>query len=91
MSEEQKGTLQEMMDYLKQQRDELQLQMHLAEMDAKDEYERLSGKFDELTSQYQPVKDAVSESTDNVVAALTLAAEEMKNGFFRVAKSIKGD
>ncbi len=82
-------TLQELIDTLKQHRDELRVKMHLAEMDAKDEYERLSCKMDELSSQYQPVKDAVSESADNVIAALLLAAEEMKNGFVRVAKSLK--
>ena len=84
-----KTALQETIDTMKQYRDELKLQMHLAEMDARNEYDRLSGKFDELTSQYQPVKDAVSESANNVTAALLLAAEEIKNGFVRVARSLK--
>ena len=84
-----KTTLQELIDTLKQHRDELRVKMHLAEMDARDEYDRLSGKIDELSSQFQPVQHAVSESADNVIAALLLAGEEMKNGFVRVAKSLK--
>jgi hypothetical protein len=87
----QKNKLQELIDLVKQQRDELKLKIHLAEMDARDEYDRLSNKVDELANQYQPVKEAAEESTKNVVAALLLAAEEMKNGFFRVAKSLKSD
>ena len=87
MSDE-KLTLEEMMSSLKRERDELKLQMHLAGMEAKDEYERLSGKLDELTTQFDPVKDAVSESADNVWAAMLLAADEMKSGFTRIRKSL---
>lgn len=86
-----KNVLQELIDGLKQTRDELKLQMHLAEMEARDEYDRLSGNFDELTSQFQPLKDAVGDTADNVIAALTLAAEEMKSGFLRVAKSLRAN
>ena len=57
-----KSALDELLAGLKQERDELKLQMHLASMDAKDEYDRLSDKCDELTNQYEPVKDAVSPS-----------------------------
>ena len=84
-----KDDLAEIMGSLKQERDELRLKMHLAEMEAKDEYDRLSGKFDELSDQYDPVRDAVEETADNVFAALKLAAEEMKNGFLRVRKAVK--
>ncbi len=90
MSEE-RSTLESMMSHLRRERDELKLKMHLAELEAKDEYDRLSGKLDELTVQYDPVKAAVSESTSNVIAALALAAGEMKNGFQRVRKALKPD
>ncbi|MCP4510173.1 MAG: hypothetical protein GY903_00555 [Fuerstiella sp.] len=90
MSEE-RSTLETLMGHLRQERDELRLKMHLAEMEAKDEYDRLSGKLDELTVQYDPVRTAVSESADNVISALALAAGEMKNGFQRVRKALKSD
>lgn len=89
---EQRTALKEVINTLKQERDELKLQMHLASMEAKDEYERLSGKIDELTTQYQPVSDAVEKSAENVFAALGLAADELKNGFHRVRQAIaKGE
>ena len=71
--------------------DELKLKMHLAEMEAREEYDRLSGKLDELTVQYDPIKNAVAESAGNVVSALALAAGEMKSGFQRVRKALKSD
>ena len=83
-----RNTLEELMSILKQERDELKLQMHLAEMETKDEYERLSQKFDELTTQFEPVSEAVNESAENIFAALKLAADEMKSGFHRVRKAI---
>jgi len=85
---EQRNALDEVISKLKQERDELQLQMHLASMDAKDEYERLSGKCDDLTDQYEPVKDAVEDTTENIFAALGMVADELKVGFQRVRKAI---
>ena len=45
---ESKSKLDRLVASLKQERDELKLKMHLAGMDAKSEYDRLSGKCDEL-------------------------------------------
>lgn len=86
---QEKSLLSELVSSLKQQRDELQVQMHLAQAEVKDEYNRLAVKVDELTKQYEPVKNAVGETAGNVFAALKLAAEEMKLGFDRVRKSMK--
>lgn len=84
----QSSLLNDAISQLKQERDELKLKMHLASMDAKDEYNRVSGKVDELADQYAPVKDAVDESAGNVLSALGLAADEMMAGFHRVRKAI---
>ena len=84
----QRTALEELITSLKQERDELKLKIHLAGMEGKEEYERLSGKIDELTDHYEPVKDAVQESASNVFSAFLLAAGEMKNGFRRVRKAI---
>lgn len=85
---EQSNALEEIIKKLKQERDELKVKMHLASMDAKDDYDRISGKVDQLTDQYEPVKDAVEETAENVFSALGLVADELKEGFQRVRKSI---
>ncbi len=85
----QQDTVGELITTLKQQRDELRLKMHLAEMEAREEYDRLSGKIDELADQYEPVSKAVGESADNVFNALKLAAEEMQAGVLRVWKAVQ--
>lgn len=88
MSDE-KTTLDNLVSELKQQRDELKLQMHLAGLEAKDEYQRLSEKCDELSEQYEPVSNAVEETAANLLAALSLAAGELKVGFHRVREAIR--
>ncbi len=84
-----RGSLDSLISTLKQERDALKVKMHLAGMEAKDEYERLSSKIDELSTQYDPVKQAVSETADSVIAALSLAAGEMKSGIKRVRDALK--
>jgi len=80
--------LDDLVSTVKKERDELKLQIHLASMDAKDEYERLSGKCDQLAEEYQPLTDAVGKTADNLMSALGMVADELKIGFQRVRKAI---
>ena len=81
--------LNRLVESLQQERDELKLRIHLVGMEARDEYERLSGKVGELNAQFEPVRDATEEAAGNVFAALKLAADEMKNGFQRIRQAVK--
>jgi hypothetical protein len=80
--------LDEVINKLKQERDEIRLQIHLANMEGKDEYDRISRKVDQLTDQYEPVKDAVEDTAENIFTALGMVADELKVGFKRVRKTI---
>ena len=73
---------------LKQQRDEIALQMHLGKAELKDEWDKLQKRLDQLNDDFEPVKDAVGESAENVVESLKLVAGELKEGFSRVWKSL---
>jgi hypothetical protein len=80
--------LAELISSLKRQRDELAVQIHLGKQEAKDEWEKLTAKLEELTKDYEPVRDAVEESAGNVFAAMKLVAGEIEEGFRRVRKSL---
>ncbi len=67
-----KSTIDELMSKLRQERDELRLQMHLASMEARDEYDRLSEKYDQMTDHFAPVQDVVEETASNVYSAFGL-------------------
>ncbi len=88
MSDEKKSEMEKLINTLKQHRDELALQIHLGEMEAKEEFDKAKDKLDQMTAQFDPLKHAVSESADNVFASLQLVGEEIKKSFERVRKSL---
>ena len=76
----------ELIRRLKQQRDEIAVKMHLAKAEAKEEWGKVEDKLVQLTAEYEPVKNAVGETAQNVYSALELAASEVKAGLDRVRK-----
>jgi uncharacterized coiled-coil DUF342 family protein len=84
----QQDLLTELISSLKQQRDELALQIHLGKAEAKEEWDRVQAKLDQLTADADPLKEAVEESAENVLESLKLVAGEIKNSFDRIRKSL---
>lgn len=80
--------IEELIQSLKQQRDALSLKLHLASLEARDEVNRLDQKLSQLRSRYDPVKDAVEETADDVWATLKDLGREISEGFTRVGKSL---
>ena len=76
--------LNEMITSLKQQRDEMALQMHLGKEELKDEWDKMQVKLDKLSDDFEPVKDAMEESASNVFESLKLVAGEIKESFDRI-------
>ncbi|SMP42787.1 hypothetical protein SAMN06265222_101843 [Neorhodopirellula lusitana] len=73
---------------LKEERDELALQAHLGKQEAKTELKRLGKRLDELNQEYQPLKNAVGETSEDVWDALQLVGDEIKDGYKRIRKSL---
>ena len=73
---------------LKHERDELKLQAHLASMEAREELSRLGDKLDELDHQYEPLKDAVQTSADDVLDSMKLVAYEIRDGLKRIRDAV---
>lgn len=80
--------MEELINGLKQQRDELALKIHLGKKEAQDEWKLLTAKFDDLMNDYQPVKDAMKESAGNLGESLKLVASEIEEGFQKIRKSL---
>ncbi len=77
-----------MIDDLKEERDELSLQIHLGKQEAKSELQAFSKKLDELNQRFEPLKHAAKESGENVWDAMHLVLDEIKDGFGRIRKSL---
>ncbi len=83
-----RSRLAELISSLKRQRDELAVQVHLGKAEAKDEWDKLNAKLEELTKDYEPLKDAVEATGANVFDALKLVAGEVQDGFERIRKTL---
>jgi hypothetical protein len=81
-----KERLEEMVSSLKQIRDELKVQIHLGKAEAKDEWEKLEEKWQELKAHKETVAEAVEESAKDVGSALELVGGELKAGYERIKK-----
>jgi len=84
----QQDLLTELISSLKQQRDELALQIHLGKAEAREEWEKVQARLDQLMADAEPLKEAVEESAENVLESLKLVAGEIKNSFDRIRKSL---
>jgi hypothetical protein len=85
---ERRDRIHELISGLKQQRDELGVRMHLAGSEAKQEWNRLDDKVNQLTHRFDPLKHAVGETADDLWVSLKLLGEELQHGFERIRKSL---
>ena len=69
---------------LKQARDEVRVQMHLAKADARDEFERLEHEWEHVRAKLGVIGDEAGKAAVEVGSALRLAVDELRNGYERV-------
>ncbi len=74
----------DIVDDLKQKRDELRVQIHLASKDVQEEWHELEGKMEHFTS-----KAKLGETGEGVGKALGQLGHELKLGYARIRDAIK--
>jgi dsDNA-specific endonuclease/ATPase MutS2 len=79
----------EMIAKLRQERDELRVQLHLGKKEVQDKWQQLSDQLAVLNERYEPAKQAAKESASDIWQALKLVGEEIRDGFQEVRKSLK--
>ena len=68
---------------LEQLRDEIKLKMHLASLDAKEEWGGLEKKWDDFHARAK-----LSEAGDDIGSAVSLLGEELKQAFIRFKNAL---
>lgn len=76
----------ETLEKLKQERDELRVQVKLANMEASDEWETIQAKLRKLEAKLKEIGGATAESSKDVGAAAKLLAEEVRDGLKNIAR-----
>lgn len=81
-----KKRIDEMVNNLKQERDELQVKLQLAKMEVGDEWEKLEAKLEKLEAKARELGDATVEASKDIGAAAKVLGEEIRDGFRTIGK-----
>lgn len=84
-----KQELDTLVQTLKTERDELKLKIHLAEAEARDEWERLEPTWQRLQEKAQAVGNTAAEASQEIGAAAQLLGSELADGYVRIRDAIK--
>jgi chromosome segregation ATPase len=80
--------IEDMLAELKQTRDELQLKLHLAKLEASDEWGRIQAKLEKLEAKTKDLTGATAEASKGIGAAAQLLGEEIRDGFKLIARRL---
>ncbi|WP_342346740.1 hypothetical protein [uncultured Nitrospira sp.] len=80
--------LQKIADDLKRQRDELQVKLHLAKADARDEWAKLETRWEDVKTKMEAVRKEASQTTGAVSTGLGLVLDELKKGYDNIRKTL---
>ncbi len=69
---------------LKQMRDELRLQAHLAKAEAKDEWVKAEAKWDQLKQELPRVDDTADEIIDKLSEGAKKLAQDIRSAYKRI-------
>jgi hypothetical protein len=80
--------LKKMVDGLKQQRDEINVQLHLAKAEVREEWDKLEPKWEDVKGKMDTVSEVAGQTAESVTAAAGLIADEIKQGYDRIKKAL---
>ena len=85
--------IDDLFEELKQKRDELRVQMHLATKEARDEWEELEEKMEEFSDKAKEFADdaGLRETGEGLGTALGQLGREIKLGYGRIRDALTED
>ena len=83
-----KAEFDKLVEKLKMERDEINLKMHLASMDAKEEFAKAEIKWEEVKTTASKIADDAVETSEEYIAKAKIVGEELKETYNRIAKRL---
>ncbi|PPC90742.1 MAG: hypothetical protein CTY34_06585 [Methylobacter sp.] len=83
-----KKDLEDLMDKLKTERDELQLKLHLASLDAKAEFESAEQQWELVKAKALEIADESMDASEDLLGKAKMVAEELKDTYSRISKRL---
>lgn len=83
-----RSSVDRMVNELKHERDELKVKLHLARMDAGDEWQKLETRLAKLDAKAQELGKVTAEASHEIGAAAKLLGEEIRRGLKTIGKHL---
>ncbi|MBN2871231.1 MAG: hypothetical protein JXK04_09795 [Campylobacterales bacterium] len=80
--------MNELLETLKQDRDELRVRMHLARMELKEEWEEAEKKWEHFKPKVDEMLRDTKGSRDEIVKSTKIIGEELKNAYRRIRERL---
>jgi hypothetical protein len=77
-----------LLNKLQIERDEITLKLHLATMEAKQEFEEAEDQWQHLKVKAAEIADESVQAKDEVLAKAKIVAEELKDTYYRIGKRL---
>ncbi|OQK16221.1 hypothetical protein AU255_14065 [Methyloprofundus sedimenti] len=84
-----KQEFDKLMAKLAVERDELNLKLHLASMEAKEEFASAEKMWEQVKLKAGDIADDSVETSDEFISTAKVVGEELKDAYQRIAKRIK--
>ena len=84
-----KKEFDELTDALKQQRDEIEVQIHLASMEAKDEWQKAEQNWGQFIDKLGVITDDTKEASAELIQTTKIIGDELKNTYTRISERLK--
>ncbi len=89
LEEELDEKIEDRIDVLRTQRDELNVQMHLASMELRDEWDKLEHKWAHYSDRVRELKTALEPTMEDVHCSLAMLGDELSEGYRKIKKALR--
>ena len=80
------NSIEKVLEELRQRRDEIELQIHMAKSETKEEWEVLEKKLSHIRAKAASLSYVAADTAENVGEALDLAVSELRAGYEQLKK-----
>ncbi len=77
-----------LVEKLKSERDEINLKMHLASMDAREEFSEAEKKWEQVKIKMAEIADEAVDTSEDYIAKAKIVGEELKETYSRIVKRL---
>ncbi len=77
-----------LVEKLKTEREEINVKMHLASMDAKEEFAEAEKKWEQVKVKMAEIADEAVDTSEDYIAKAKIVGEELKDSYSRIIKRL---